>query len=141
MTHMKQVLALLADGKSRTKEEIMKETGLTGIQVGQALQKSKRSGNTGMVWAPAVYVITEVGKQKALKPEYDRKAAEQARSAKRREEKKKSAERRKSRAEIRAANARMRAERELQKQKETSVVFRALSGAIPNSVFSMARAS
>lgn len=141
MTNIKQVLTLLADGKSRTKEEIMKETGLTRVQVGQALQKSKRKGNTDIVWAPALYAITQEGKQTALKPEYDRKAAEKSRSAARRQEKKRSAERRKSRAEIRAANAKMRAERELQKQKETSVVFRALSGAIPNSVFSMARAS
>lgn len=63
MTRTKQILKLLTDGKSRTKQELMQEVGADDEQLRKALWQLELEGS--IEGSPRVYAITERGRRKS----------------------------------------------------------------------------
>lgn len=141
MTNVKRVLALMADGQPRTKEQVMQALGLTAKQAGSALRTARRAMHMSVLLQAPTYAITPAGAAEGKKPAVDYRALERVRSERRRKE-------RDERVAVKAANAKIsakmasdrqarKAERDQARIEKESITWRAKNGVIPNSVFAM----
>jgi DNA-binding Lrp family transcriptional regulator len=158
VTKVKRILVLMADGKQRTKEEIAKELGISPTEAGSALRKMQSTYRMEIIKRAPVYNITKLGVTEARQPEPDyvarqkeqdrRWAIERRRRAQRTLEGKANAkisaemkaereERERVRQEVRAEQQAEKAEQARAKAERASMIWRAKSGQVPNSVFAM----
>lgn len=141
MNNMKRVLALMADGKPRDRFEIEKALGLSRVEARGAIRRIKKAGSVSIVQIEPAYTITDSGKaalEAARRPRGPAIRSVEAANAKISE---------KMRLEREASKAQretVRKEREAEKREEArlkieraSMVWRAKSGQVPNSVFAM----
>lgn len=153
MTNMKRVLALMADGKPRTRAQIQVELGWSDAQSENTIRHIRAAGGLSLMAPPPVYSITPKGRETLAKPELDKatvaKLAAERRTLRRRLSAADKTNNVNSRIsakmrEEREERARIREEARTEKREEArrnneanSYTWKAKSGQVPNSVFAM----
>lgn len=151
MTSMKKVLALMADGKPRTRAQIQDELGWSDAQSENAIRRIRRNGGLSLIAPPPVYAVTEAGLATLAKPELDKATIAQRAKERRVKRRRLSAAERAVKAksnapidEARKERERVRAEASAEKlararraNEALSFIHKARNGQVPNSIFAM----
>lgn len=153
MTNMKRVLALMADGKPRTRAQIQDELGWSDAQSENTIRHIRAAGGLSLMAPPPVYSITPKGRETLAKPELDKatvaKLAAERRTLRRRMSaadktsnvnsriSAKMREEREERARIREEARAEKLEEARRANEALSFIHRASTGQVPNSIFAM----
>lgn len=151
MTNIKRVLALMADGKPRTRAQIQDELGWTYAQAENTIRNIRASGGMSLLAPPPIYTISKLGFEALAKPELDKATIAQRAKERRVKRRRLSAAERSAKnkdsalmttkrdeqASVRAQEIAEKLEKARRANEALSFIHKASTGQVPNSIFAM----